>query len=300
MNHVSALRVFVRVVERGSMTAAARDLGMSQPAVSKILRALEGHTGARLLQRNSRAMRLTEQGRILYDATSGALSTIDAALEDVRSATGSIAGDLHVHGPVCVGERHLSRIVFDFQGRHPEVRVRLTLEDREINLIEADIDLAIRVGRPETRTLIARRIGASRRMLVASPDYLARHGTPEDRRDLARHGLIVSTTIVSRRGTITLCRGRSTTEVPAHPVLTTNNPQVLVGALEAGLGIGTAQHLLVADQLASGRLVRVLPRDEVKASELFLTYASAKFLRPVVRNFIDFLVPALRRVDGIS
>ncbi len=299
MNAVSALRVFVRVVERGSMTAAARDLGVSQPAVSKILRDLEGHMGACLLQRSSRAMRLSEQGRVLYEATRGALSTLDAAIEDVRGGSGSITGDLHIHGPVCVGERHLSRIVFDFQGRHPAVRVSLTLEDRAINLIEADIDLALRVGRPEAQDLIVRRIGTSRRLLAASPDYLARNGTPRSRRDLARHGLVVSTTILSRQGTITLCRGRSATEVPAHPVLTTNNPQVLIGALEAGRGIGTAQHLLVADHLASGRLVRVLPQDEVRASELFLTYPSTKFMRPVVRAFIDFMVPALRSVEGI-
>ncbi|MCJ2034979.1 LysR family transcriptional regulator [Methylobacterium sp. J-068] len=300
MNCLSALRVFVRVVERGSMTAAGHDLGISQPAVSKVLRDLETHTGTRLLQRSSRAMQLTERGRVLYDATSGALSTIDAALEGVRSGAGSIAGDLHVHGPVCVGERHLSQIVFDFQSRHPDVKVSLTLEDREINLIEANIDLAVRVGRPEAQNLIVRRIGTSRRILVASPDYLARNGTPRSRRDLARHGLLVSTTIVSRQGMITLCRGGAMTEVPAHPVLTTNNPQVLIGALEAGLGIGTAQQLLVVDQLAARRLVRVLPQDEVKPSELFLTYASAKFLKPTVREFIDFMIPALQRVEGIN
>ena len=299
MDAVSALRVFVRIVERGSMTAAARDLGISQPAVSKILRDLEAQTGARLLQRSSRAMQLSEQGRTLYAATSGALATIDAALEDVRSGSGSIAGDLHVHGPVCVAERHLSRIVFDFQNRHPAVTVSLTLEDRAVNLIEANIDLALCVGRPEAQNLIARRVGASRRMLVAAPDYLARHGAPRNRRDLARHALIVSSTILSRQGTITLCRGGSMAEVAVQPVLTTNNPQVLVGALEAGLGIGTAQQLLVADHLASGRLVRVLPQDEVRASELYLTYVSAKFLRPVVREFITFMVPALRSVDGI-
>lgn len=281
MNPLSALRVFVRIVDRGSMTAAAADLGISQPAVSKILRDLEGHTGARLLQRSARAMRLTEQGRALYDATSGALSTVDAAIEGVRSGAGSIGGTLHVHGSVCIGERHLNRIVLDFQRMHPEVRVCLTLEDRAVDLIEEDIDLSVRVGQPETQ------------------NFVARHGTPRSRRDLAGRGLIVTTTILSRHGTITLCRGTSMVEVPAHAVLTTNNPQVLIGALEAGRAIGIAQLQLVADHLASKRLVRVLPRDEVKATELFLTYPSSKFLRPVVRAFIDFMVPALRSVDGI-
>jgi DNA-binding transcriptional LysR family regulator len=115
MDITSAIRTFVRVVDRGSMTAAATDLGISQPAVSKLLRNLEAHMGARLLERSSRAMRPTAQGLILYEASGAALSAIDAAIEAVRSDVGAVRGNLRLHGPACIGERHLHRIVAGFR-----------------------------------------------------------------------------------------------------------------------------------------------------------------------------------------
>jgi DNA-binding transcriptional LysR family regulator len=184
MNLASALRAFIRVVERGSMTAAASDLGISQPAVSKHLRNLETHTGARLLERSSRAMRPTPQGLVLYQASGGALSAIDAAIEAVRSDVGAINGNLRLHGPACVGEHHLHRIVMNFQDKHPAVTIDLILENRSVDLIHENVDLAIRMGRPTDQNVITRRIGFSKRLLVASPEYLARRGPVHGRRDI--------------------------------------------------------------------------------------------------------------------
>jgi len=281
------------------MTAAASDLGISQPAVSKLLRNLEAHTGARLIERSSRAMRPTAQGLVLYEASGGALSAIDAAIEAVRNDVGAINGSLRLHGPACVGERHLHRIVMNFQDRHPAVTVDLTLENRSVDLIHENVDLAIRMGRPTDQNLIVRRIGFSKRILVASPDYLARRGPVRCSRDISDHDIIVTNASLSRGGTLSLCKGDITTEIPVRPKLTTNNAQVLVDALKLGRGIGTAQVLLVADELKQGQLIRVLPEYEVKRTELFLAYPSSKFLRPAVRAFVDFAVPALRRINGI-
>ena len=258
MNPASALRAFIRVVERGSMTAAASDLGISQPAVSKLLRNLEAHTGARLIERSSRAMRPTSQGLVLYKASGGALSAIDAAIEAVRSDAGAINGSLRLHGPACVGERHLHRIVMNFQDRHPAVTVDLILENQSIDLIHENVDLAIRMGRPTDQNVITRRIGFSRRLLVASPDYLARRGPVRSRKDINNHDLIVTNASLSRGGLLSLCKGNATTEIAVQPKLTTNNAQVLVDALTAGRGIGTAQVLLVAEELKRGQLIRVL------------------------------------------
>ena len=176
MDLATALRAFVRVVERGSMTAAASDLGVSQPAVSKLLSNLEAHTGARLIERNPRAMRPTAQGITLYEAAAGALAVIDAALEGIRSDVGVIHGNLRLHGPACIGERHLHSIVMDFQDRHSSVTVELILENRSVDLIHENIDLALQMGRPMDQNLIMRRRGNSRRVLVAAPGYLDRHG----------------------------------------------------------------------------------------------------------------------------
>lgn len=299
MDLTVALRAFIRTVERGSMTAAAEDLGISQPAVSKLLRNLETHTRARLLERNSRAVRPSPTGLRLYEVCNGALATIDAAIDEARNEAGTIGGTLRLHGPVCLGESRLHRIVADFQDRHPAVAVRLTLENRSADLIHEGFDLAIRMGRPLDQETILRRIGLVRRVLVAAPSYLANRTPVTKPSDLLGHSILVTDTVLSRTDTLSLCRNRETTEIRVHPVLVTNNAQVLIDAMRSGRGIGTAQVQLVSEDLASGRLVVVLGDHEIPSTELYLTYSSAKFLRPTVRAFVDFVIPALRKIDGI-
>lgn len=300
MDLTAALRALVRTVERGSITGAARDLGVSQPALSKLLRNLEAHVGVRLLERGARAMRPTAQGLRLYEASSGALATIDAAVEAVRGEGGAIGGSLRLHGPVCLGESRLHAIVTAFRERHPGVGVDLILENRAPDLIHEGFDLAIRMGRPEGQEVVARRIGLVRRILVAAPAYLERRGPVPDLPALDRHDLIVTDTVLGRGGILTFQRGTETLSWPIRPVLTTNNAGVLGAALLAGHGVGTTQRHLVAGALAEGRLVRVLPDHEIRPSELYLAYPSARYLRPAVRAFADFAVARLRGIEGID
>lgn len=267
MDLTSALRTFVRVVERGSLTGAARDLGVSQPAVSKLIRNLELQVGARLLERSARALRPTTQGLTLYERSGGAIQTIDAALDAVRGAGTLIDGRLRVHGPACVGERHLNRILFAFQDEHPAVSVELRLDNHTVDLIEADVDIAFQMGRPTRQDLIARRVGSSTRILVASPDYLDRRGPIRSARALGDHDLVVTDASLASGSILSLVRGAATVDVEVRPKLTTNSATVLVDALRAGRGIGTAQVLLVADDLKAGRLIRVLPRYQVRAGD---------------------------------
>lgn len=298
MDLASALRAFVRIVERGSMTAAAADLGVSQPAVSKLLRNLEAHAGARLLERSPRALRPTAQGLALYEAAGGALAAIDAALEGLRGDTAAIFGELRLHGPTCVGERHLHRIVMAFQDAHPSVAVTLSLENRSVDLIHENVDVALRMGRSTEQNLIARRIGFSRRFLVASPDYLARGAPLRDVADLDAHDLLVTNASL-RGGMLRLRKGEVVEDIAVRPKLVTNSAQVLVDAVTAGRGVATVQHLLVTEELRRGALIRVLADREIEPSELFLVYPSSKFLRPLVRAFVDFATPELRRIEGI-
>jgi DNA-binding transcriptional LysR family regulator len=298
MDLAAALRAFVRIVERGSMTAAAADLGVTQPAVSKLLRNLEAHAGARLIERNPRAMRPTPEGRALYEAAGGALATLDAALESLRGTSGALSGRLRLHGPACVGERHLARILLAFQDAHPDVEAELTLENRAADLIFENYDLALRMGRPAESGLVLRRIGCSRRILVAAPAYLARRGAPAAPDDLRAHDLIVTNASL-RAGALVLLDGEQRIEIAARPRLSTNNAQVLLEAAIAGRGVATAQLLLVSPELERGGLLRVLPDCEIEPTELFLVYPSAKFLRPIVRAFVDFAAPRLRAIEGI-
>lgn len=160
MDIAAALRAFVRTVERGSMTAAARDLSISQPAVTKHLRNLERHVGARLLERSSRIVRPTTQGQALYDASRDALVTIDAALEGVRRDMGAVEGNLRIHAPSCLGAKHLHGIIATFQRERRGVTADLILDNRDVDLIHENFDLAIKYGRPTGNDLIIRRLGS--------------------------------------------------------------------------------------------------------------------------------------------
>ncbi len=300
MDVTAALRALVRTIERGSITAAARDMGISQPAVSKLIRNLEAHTGARLLERSSRVVKPTPIGLSLYDASGTSLAVIDAALEAARHEMGDVKGTLRLHGPVCLGESHLHRIVGDFQRKHRHVSVELTLENRPVDLIHENLDVAVRIGRATEQSYIMRKVGLIERILVASPQYLASHREIRSPAGLDEHDVVVTDAVLSRQGTITLVKGRRSMQVAVNPVLRTNNARVLISALLAGRGLGPVQVPLVIDELAKGKLVPVLRDYEVKPSELYLIYPTKRFLRPVVRSFIDFVGPALKAIKGIS
>ena len=186
----------------------------------------------------------------------------------------------------------------DFQDRYSAVTVELIIENRSVDLIHENVDLALRMGPPADQNTIVRRIGFSRRILVASPAYLCRRGRVSACEDLNGHD-IVATNASLLGGILPLRRGDQKIEVSVRPKLITNNAQVLIDALKAGKGIGTTQVLLVADELKSGALIRVLPEYEIEPTEFFLVYPSSKFLRPTVRAFIDFAVPALQCIEGI-
>jgi DNA-binding transcriptional LysR family regulator len=299
MDLSAALRSFVRTVEKGSLSAAARDLGISQPAVTKHIRNLEQHVNARLLERTSRAVRPTAHGLRLYETSHIALASIDAAVEGVRRDMGRIEGLLRIHAPSCIGARHLHRIVMEFQDAHPDVFVDLMLDNvddrRSVDLVYENFDLAVTYGRPSAQEIILRRIGFSKRILVASPDYLKRHGPIKSPQALSRCAMVTTT-----RNTLTLQNGRTSIDVRVNASLKTNNAQVIVESLRAGRGPGPAQVILISDELADGRLVRILPAYEIKPSEAFLAYPSTKFMRPVVRAFTDFVIPKLRAVEGID
>ena len=300
MDLALALRAFQRTVERGSMTAAARDLAVSQPAISKNLRNLETHVGARLLERSARLVRPTPQGRRLYETSQPALSAIDAALEGARAEGAEVEGRLRLHAPSCIGVKHLHPIVADFQARHPRVTVDLVLEERVIDLVHEDYDLALRYGRPEGRDLVVRRLGWSRRILAAAPAYLERVGSIDAPEQLAGVDFVAIASAVVAGDALALQRGGETVSVPVRPVLRTNSAEVLLAALRAGRVMGPVQHLLIAEDLAAGRLVRVLPDYAIRSTEALLVFPSVRHMRPAVRAFTDFAVPRIREIEGIS
>ena len=300
MDIAAALRAFVRTVERGSVTAAARDLAMSQPGVTKHLRNLERHVGARLLERSSRLVRPTPQGQALYDASREALVAIDGALEGIRKEMGAVEGHFRIHAPSCIGTKHLHGIVMAFQRRHPLVTVDLILDNRDVDLVYENFDLAIKYGRPADQELIIRRFGFSRRILVAAPSFLDQVGPIDTLARLSEVGCITSARLLSPRDVVVLRhRSGDLVDVPIRSVMRTNSAEVITATLVNGHAAGPVQQLLVNEELSQGRLIRILPDYEVRPTEAFLAYPSVRFMRPVVRAFTDFAVPALRSIEGI-
>lgn len=297
---MNTLRAFVRTVERGSVTGAARDLALSQPAVTKHLRHLENRTGVRLFERTARSVRPTAQGLALYEASRAALATLDAALEGVQRDAGAVEGSLRLFAPSCLGSRHFYDAVAAFQTANPAVCVDLVLDMRQVDLVYENFDLAVTYSKPDTQDTIVSRIGAVVRILVAASSYLDRVGPIRDPDDLADLRMAVTPAVLSRHGTLTLCRGELTVEAGVKPALKTNSADVLLRALRSGNYVGPVQSLLVGDDLATGTLVRVLPDYEVRSNDIYVSYPSARLMRPVVRAFVDLLIPRLKAVDGIA
>lgn len=296
-----ALRAFIRTVERGSVTGAARDLAISQPAVTKHLNNLERHVNARLLERSARAVRPTAQGLALFEASRPALASLDAALEGIRRDNGKIEGALRIFATSCLGVQCLHPLLMEFQRLHPDVTADLELDSRAIDLAYENFDLALRHGRPTETDVVARRIGTARRVLVASPAYLESAGPIDTPEDFTARPVVASLTALAGRDRLTLIDPQGEMmEIAVRPLLRTNLAQAVLESLKAGHGPGSTQFLMVADALATGELVRILPDYEVKPSEIYLSLPATRPQRPAVRAFVDFIVPRLKAVDGID
>jgi len=298
MDRFAAMKTFVRVAELGTLSAAARETGLTQPAVSQQIAALERHLDVRLFHRSTRQLALTEGGEIFYQHARQILQAVDEAEESAGELSTTLRGTLRVHGPVGFGQMHLSPIIIEFQRQHPDLTIELVLDDRIADLIAEGVDVAIRFGDMKSSELIARKLATFERILVASPDYIAAHGNPQTPDDLIKHRYVrfswspqgESVPLIGPNGAFT---------VPVRSTFLANNAFVLNEAISTGLGIGGAQLPLVQSLLDSGRLVRVLPDYAYAPMDIHVVYASARFLPRKVRTFIDHLAVQFRSVPGL-
>jgi DNA-binding transcriptional LysR family regulator len=298
MDKFAAMKTFVRVAELGTLSAAARALGLTQPAVSQQITALEKHLDVRLLHRSTRRLALTEGGESYYQHARQILQAVDEAEESANARSSALRGNLRVHGPVGFGQMHLPPIVIEFQRLHPDLTIELVLDDRLADLIAEGVDVAVRLGDLKSSDLIARKLATFERILVASPAYIADHGQPETPDDLIRHRYVrfswspqgESVPLIGPRGAVT---------ATVRSTFLANNAFVLNEVLCAGLGIGGVQAPLVQSMLDSGRLVRILPQYSYAPMDIHVVYASARFLPRKVRAFIDHLASNLTQVPGL-
>ncbi|KGJ20436.1 LysR family transcriptional regulator [Paracoccus sanguinis] len=294
MSYLESLRVFVRVVELGSITAGGRDMRLSPAASSARIRDLEERFGVRLLNRTTRTLTPTEIGRVLYDNARRVLATLDEAEAAVATASGTPQGIVRVVAPLVAGRRLVAPLVPRFVAENPEVQVRLRLSDRAVNMVEEGIDVAFYLGHPEESALIRRKIGPCPRVLVAAPAYLAARGTPTAPEDLKAHTCLLLRFPRSPEYYWVL-------DTPAGPVklmvaggFDTDDGSVLTDWALAGAGIANRPRYEVADDLAAGRLVELLPETPPLPVEFGVLTPHREFLDPKVRLFVDFAVKALK------
>lgn len=293
MDRLDELALLVAVIDAGGLAAAGRRLRRSPAAMTRALAALEERAGARLIERTTRRLAPTEAGRELAERARRLLAEYEAALE--RSAPDTIRGLLRITGPTVLGARHLAPIVNAFLAEHREVRAEVTLHDRNLDLIESELHVAVRIGALADSSLVARRVGSVRRITIASPGYLSRHGEPRAPADLAGHQTIL-TTAVSATPEWRFEAGGRPRVTRLQPRLAINDIEAALAAVLAGQGVGRALSYQVADELADGRLVRLLRAFEPQPLPVHLLSAGGRFMPPLVRAFLDYATPRLERL----
>jgi DNA-binding transcriptional LysR family regulator len=278
--------MFARVVEAGSFTAAARLLGMPKTTVSRRVAALEREVGVRLLQRTTRSLNLTDAGRLYYERSSLALRALDEANLQLSEARTEPSGTIRISSPVGFGGHFLTGMVFDFLALHPKTKVELRLTDDKFNLVESGIDLAFRTGILQDSTLIARKLGATHRVLCASPGYLARRGVPAVPADLVRHHCVIAgASTANASWVLDGPHGQETVTVSGR--FAANEMQAVIAAAIAGYGIAQLPHGIVEAPITDGRLRRVLEGYTTPAGGLYVVYPSSRHLSPLVKAFIE-------------
>jgi DNA-binding transcriptional LysR family regulator len=290
MDRAAEMTAFVRTVETGGFSAAARQLGLTPSALSKLVTRLEDRLGARLLQRTTRRLQLTAEGEAFYARALPILKAMDEAEAEVTEAGTSPRGLLRLHCGSTFGMHQLAPAIPRFQARHPSVSLDLTISDERLDMMQEAVDLAIRIGPLDESTLVARRICNLERVICAAPSYLERHGTPRTPDDLQRHNCLWITSLPAlRRWPFDTDEGIRVVHVDGNVV--TNNAETVLQLAVAGVGVTRLSDVVVADAIRAGALVPILADwHHVEPVPLFATYPSGRNLSPKVRAMVDFLV----------
>jgi DNA-binding transcriptional LysR family regulator len=288
MDRLTSLRVFREVVEAGSFVAASERLGISAPMASKHVAQLEKSLGARLLHRSSRHLSLTEAGEAWYEQSRRALDLLDAAEAAIGQKNETPRGQLKISAPVWCATPRFARVLAGYRERYPEVLVDLHLENRKVDLAADGYDLALRATQEPSPALIARPLCRLQFHLVASKDYVAQAGLPAVPADLAKLGAIVPSYVTLEGLALKGPAGRQA-PLRLQPVMKSDDTNLTLHAVRAGIGMSFLPEWLVDDDLAQGRLVRLVPEYAAPPVTLFAVYTSRQYMAPKLRSFIEFL-----------
>ncbi|MFM0741741.1 LysR family transcriptional regulator [Paraburkholderia xenovorans] len=297
MDRLTEIELFVRAAELGSLSKAAEKLDMSLSAASRHLISLEERLGARLIERSTRRVYLTEIGQEHFERCKHILLDIQEAESLVGAVALNPSGVLRVSSTVSFCMNHIGPLLPRYVERYPGVRVDVEASNRYYTLLGDDIDLAVRTREYEPDSNITiRRLAETRRILAASPEYLSSHGTPRSPEDLLEHRLLLYS-YANRPDELHLSRGGSTTVLPVSAAMKSNEGQVIRAAALRGHGILVQPKYVIYDDLVSGRLIPVLDDWDLPRLVINLAFPFRKFVPAKVRTFIDFLVEEFRTAD---
>lgn len=300
MDKLNAMTSFVRSVDLGSFSAAASHLGISQPAVSQHIRALEDSLGIRLINRTTRRLALTEAGQQYHAYASDIVDRVAEADRSIQSAEAQMSGTLSIGLPIGFSDSTLGQFLIEFKRAHPTLVMNVSLSDVFVDIIEERLDVAIRAGEIRDETLIARKLGMIDRCLLASPDYLDRRGRPEKPSDLSRHDYLLYKGITTGdHVSLTGPKGETIT-VKVAPTMLVNNAATLQDAALAGLGISMTKRWLAAPLIEQGLLEEVLPGWRYPPQPLHAVYPSNRFIPLKVRRFVDSLARFLDEKEAFA
>jgi DNA-binding transcriptional LysR family regulator len=299
MDQLSAMRVFVRVVETGNFTRAATALDMPKTTVTNLIQALEAHLHTTLLNRTTRRVMVTTDGALYYERALQILSEIDELDGSMSHSQARPSGRLRVEMAGAFADLIVIPNLCDFYTSYPQIQLDIGVGDRLVDYIAENVDCALRAGTPTDQSLVARKVGELQMRTFASPRYLERHGTPQHPNDLTEAHLAVGylNATAGRVLSMDFCRGEEVIEMTPRYAISVNDARSYVNAIISGVGVGQAANFMVKDAVERGELVEILPDWKCEVLPLYIVYPQTRHLSNKVRVFVDWLA---KRVQALK
>lgn len=292
MDKLNAMAIFVRVVERGNFSAVARELRTSQPTISKILKALEAELGGKLIARSTRQLSLTDEGQRYYAQCRQILAAVDNAEHSFQSGREQVAGSLRIGSSVSFGRLQIASRLPDFLARYPQLEIDLQLSDQNQDLVEEGLDVSLRIGELHDSNLIARRIGDTRRITVASAAYLARRGEPQTPEQLSEHNCL-QFNLLSSQNLWYYEKDGQRYSVRIKGNAQSNNSEAIREMVLGGLGIALSPVWLFAEDLKAGRVTAILSGYQTQSLPIHAVFPANRRQSARVKAFVDYMSDAL-------
>jgi DNA-binding transcriptional LysR family regulator len=300
MDRFEAIRTLIAAVDGGSLSAASRSLGVPLPTVSRRVSDLEAHLGTQLLVRTSRKLLLTEAGTAFVASSRRVLEELGEAERAASGEYRAPRGELLVTAPIMFGKLYVAPVVHDFLAAYPDVTVRLVLADILVDLVENHIDIAVRIGQLPDSSLVARRVGSLRWVVCASPDYLARRGTPQEPEELTAHECVAFEGLQQFRTWLFGPEPR-VQSIAIRPRFSVNTADAVIDGAVAGLGVARVMSYQAANAVGAGGLVPILEGSTPAPIPVHLVHASQELQPLKQRAFLDFVAPRLKlALEGIE